>query len=55
MKQYSTPTSCQGNANQSHNKKQQVFERMWRKGNPWALLVGMYSHYGVQYGGFSES
>ena len=23
------------------NRKQQVLERMWRKGNPFALLMGM--------------
>ena len=44
-------TKHQGNANQNHNersphinqqhKKQQVLGRMWRKGNPLALLVGM--------------
>ena len=49
-------TSHQRDANQNHNEiplhtgdnghhkqinKQQVLERMWRKGNPSALLVGM--------------
>ena len=49
-------TIHQGNANQNHNEippytgqnghhnqsnKQQVLERMWRKGNPSALLVEM--------------
>ena len=46
----------QGNANQNHNEvpshtsqngcypkvyKQQMLERVWRKGNPLTLLVGM--------------
>ena len=49
-------TGHQGNTNQNHNeipphtsengenqqdRKQQMLERMWRKGNPLALLVGM--------------
>ena len=49
-------TNHQRDANENHNKvplltgknghhkqinKQQVLERMWRKGNPSALLVGM--------------
>ena len=32
--------------------------RLWRKGNPCILLVGMlnwYNHYGKQYGGFSTN
>ena len=31
-----------------------MMERMWRKGNPPTLLVGMYSYYGKQYEGSSE-
>ena len=49
-------TNHQGNANENHNeippltywnayhqkdKRQQVFTRMWRKGNPCAMLMGM--------------
>ena len=49
-------THYQGNAKQNHNEvplhdsqngcyqkvyKQQMLERMWRKGNPLTLLVGM--------------
>ena len=29
------------NGHHNHFNKQQVLERMWRKGNPSALLVGM--------------
>ena len=35
-----SPHTCQNSYNQQH-KKQQVLARMWRKGNPLALLVGM--------------
>ena len=47
-------TNHQGNANQNHNdtlphtcqndqtdERQQMLAKMWRKGNPCALLVGM--------------
>ena len=49
-------THCQKNANQNHNEvpfhtsqngcdpklyKQQMLERVWRKGNPLTLVVGM--------------
>ena len=35
-----SPHTCQNGLNQQL-KKQQVLARMWRKGNPLALLVGM--------------
>ena len=34
------PHTCQNGYHQK-DKKQQVLVRMWRKGNPCALLVGM--------------
>ena len=61
-------TNYQRNTNQNHNEvsphtsqnshyqknyKQYILERVWKKGNPPTLLVGMnwYSHYGEEYEG----
>ena len=35
-----SPYTCQ-NGHNYQDKKQQMLERMWRKGNPHTLLVGM--------------
>ena len=35
------PFHTSQNGHHKHVKEQQVLERMWRKGNPSALLVGM--------------
>ena len=40
------PHTCQNGYNQQH-KKQHVLARMWRKGNPLALLVGMQTGVGT--------
>ena len=59
------PPGNERNANQNYNEvsphtdqngyhrniyKQKILETMWRKGNPPALLVGMFNHYGEQCG-----
>jgi hypothetical protein len=36
-------------------KKQQMLARMWGKKNPYTLLMGMYNHYGKQYGESSKN
>lgn len=45
-----SPHTCQNDYYQKEHK-QPMSARMWKKGNPYALLVGM-CHCGKQYGDF---
>ena len=55
MRYHRTPVRM---AKINNTRKQQMLVRIWRKGNPLALSVGMKTgtaYYGKQYAGFSKS